>query len=569
MSRKKTSVTSKATAAPVNGSARVVQAAASVVALSLVVFVAQELLIPLFGGVATKLYLQSGVISLVVSFAFLPYDSTFGEKQTTILSTIVCIAPPILHWLSTLTTRLGNPVIGPIFAYVPVLAPVVYMATGEVRNATKGKSHTLKAFSAIALSTVVLQSQRIWSYVPFSRIFNQSMFLLISGWLVAASSLLTRIESSATQKSRKSYLSPFILPFFATIFTLSLAPTRPHSLPYSHPNGLLRILSSTPSITGRIVVGEDYTHGFRFLRADHSLLGGVWVGTRHLAKMDRDAEYVRDSNGVKLGDSIYSAFVLQEAARLQERETPQKDALIIGLGVGIAAQAFIQHGLSATIVEIDPAVYSAARTYFGVPEPAAAYIEDARGWVARRAALNNETYDIVVHDCFSGGGVPAHLFTSEFWEDLKKIVSPEGIVAVNYAGMIGSDSSRSVFLTLKKSFGHCRIFHDYQIDVPDEKLTAEFINLVFFCTPSSNPLTFRPLSRPDYLSSYLREHVLRVLPDREVRADLITREVPPESEAEWVLTDARNPLGAWQDEGALDHWKVMRNVLPDYVWATY
>ena len=101
-----------------------------------------------------------------------------------------------------------------------------------------------------------------------------------------------------------------------------------------------------------------------------------------------------------------------------------------GLGAGIAAQAFIQHGLSTTIVEIDPAVYSAARDFFGVPEPAAAYIEDARGWVQGRASLGNETYDVIVHDCFSGGGVPAHLFTTEFWSDLRSIVSPDGIVAV-------------------------------------------------------------------------------------------------------------------------------------------
>ena len=58
-----------------------------------------------------------------------------------------------------------------------------------------------------------------------------------------------------------------------------------------------------------------------------------------------------------------------------------------------------------------------------------------------------------------------------------------------------------------------------------------------------------------------------------------------DNEDSWVLTDDRNPLGRWQDEGALDHWKgtyltldilnplisnlVMRTVLPDYVWASY
>lgn len=39
-------------------------------------------------------------------------------------------------------------------------------------------------------------------------------------------------------------------------------------------------------------------------------------------------------------------------------------------------------------------------------------------------------YDIVVHDCFSGGGVPEHLFTLEFWEDLKAVIHPDGVVVV-------------------------------------------------------------------------------------------------------------------------------------------
>lgn len=101
-----------------------------------------------------------------------------------------------------------------------------------------------------------------------------------------------------------------------------------------------------------------------------------------------------------------------------------------GLGIGIVAQTFMQHGILTSVVEIDPAVYSAARDYFGLPKPYAVYLEDARRWVSRSADQGTDTYDIIVHDCFSGGGVPAHLFTTEFWENLKRILDPEGIVAV-------------------------------------------------------------------------------------------------------------------------------------------
>ncbi|KAH8115415.1 S-adenosyl-L-methionine-dependent methyltransferase [Phellopilus nigrolimitatus] len=575
MARKKSSTSSKVppVASPVTTKkpVLVIQTAVSLATLSLAIFVAKDELTPLFGGLAATLCLKLTVIVLLASFTFLPVGEPLGDSRIPLLSGLVCIAPPAFHWLSSWTARLGNPVLGPLLAYTPVLAPVVYLTLDGVRVLTTGRSRTINALVIIAIATVSIRSQKAWSSVPFGRIFSPPILLIVFGWLITATGFLSETTLKqgivAAKKARKNILSPIIFPVLATLFALSLPPTRLHSLPYVHPNGLLRILSSTPSVTGRIIVGEDYTHGFRFLRADHSLLGGVWIGDNHLAKMDKDAVYARDKNNVRLGDSIYSAFVLQEAARLQEKETPHKDALIIGLGAGIAAQAFMQHGISTSIVEIDPAVYHAARDYFGMPQPSSVNIEDARSWVSRRVASKNETYDIIVHDCFSGGGVPAHLFTSEFWKDLKQVLSSDGIVAVNFAGMIGSDSAKAVFLTLKKSFGQCRVFHDYNPGSPDEKLTSEFINMVFFCSSSSKPLTFRPASRPDYLSSYLREHVLRVFPDREVRADLILGDL--ENEDDWTLTDERNPLGEWQDKGALDHWRVMRTVLPDYVWATY
>ena len=128
-----------------------------------------------------------------------------------------------------------------------------------------------------------------------------------------------------------------LLPILATTFlTLCTPPTRPLSLPHTVYNStdpsspLLRILSSTQSITGRIVVAENYEHGFRYLRADHSLLGGVWIGDK-VYSMDasEEARFTMDVNGEKLGDSIYSAFVLQEAVRLMEREAKQEKALIM------------------------------------------------------------------------------------------------------------------------------------------------------------------------------------------------------------------------------------------------
>jgi spermidine synthase len=110
-----------------------------------------------------------------------------------------------------------------------------------------------------------------------------------------------------------------------------------------------------------------------------------------------------------------------------------------GLGTGVVATSFARQNIDTTVIEIDPAIYNASRQYFGLPDLGSdrVFLEDARVVIAekRQSALQYgisdiEKYDYVVHDCFSGGGVPSHLFTLQFWEDLKIIMNPDGILAV-------------------------------------------------------------------------------------------------------------------------------------------
>lgn len=41
-----------------------------------------------------------------------------------------------------------------------------------------------------------------------------------------------------------------------------------------------------------------------------------------------------------------------------------------------------------------------------------------------------EHYDIVIHDCFSGGGVPQQLYTKEFFEELGTLLTRQGVLVV-------------------------------------------------------------------------------------------------------------------------------------------
>ena len=47
--------------------------------------------------------------------------------------------------------------------------------------------------------------------------------------------------------------------------------------PYVTSDDQIRVLSSEQSLTGRIVVAENLRDGYRFLRCDHSILGGRWI----------------------------------------------------------------------------------------------------------------------------------------------------------------------------------------------------------------------------------------------------------------------------------------------------
>jgi spermidine synthase len=57
------------------------------------------------------------------------------------------------------------------------------------------------------------------------------------------------------------------------------------------------------------------------------------------------------------------------------------------------------------------------------------FCEDGRAFV-ERSVRRGEKWDYVVHDVFTGGSVPAHLFTLEMWNSVKSILSRDGVLAV-------------------------------------------------------------------------------------------------------------------------------------------
>ena len=126
-----------------------------------------------------------------------------------------------------------------------------------------------------------------------------------------------------------------ILPLLPYIFNHVHAPTLPKPFvgPYVHPSVPMRVLSSVdspwssvvqvaeiPPPTSAAVKAGNTTepHSLRYLRAGHSLLGGVWIGDR-VWRADGSGPLARDKQSAPIGDSIYGAFITQEAARFVKR----------------------------------------------------------------------------------------------------------------------------------------------------------------------------------------------------------------------------------------------------------
>ncbi|QRW25411.1 spermine/spermidine synthase [Rhizoctonia solani] len=586
----------KASSGPKKSLLEMVQIVAKCILLALGLTLAsisfQEVLHPLYGSIATsfhyrKLTLFSVMASLLLGMTGLGergaliWQSSMGAHCDAAVysgSSLVFIGIPALTLDDlSLGTVSNSPAVSPpvvafqLWTLVGALEPVVFT---QIHTRIRPTSILIHLSSAAAISCAT-------SYISY-----------LNHYTTVTPSAGTPRPPPATWRS---YL-PLVIPL---ILVQASKRTSPHVIPtepWTSPGGSVRVLARTDSTTGVVVVAENLIDKFRYLRCDHSLLGGMWIaGSRS------------PLNTHGLGDSIYTAFVLQEAIRIVERPDSRKEqdrSLIIGLGVGVAAGALQSHGSSVTVVEIDPAVYNYAREYFGLPEPnGGVFLEDARGWVDRRArtvtdghytepgnatqvlqgatSTREDLFDYIIHDCFSGGSVPTFLFSTGFFEGVKRLLKTDGVLAVNFAGKLGSDPAHAILNTLLSVFDSCRVFHDKVVYEPGKEPESgehdDFLNMVYFCN-NAPALKFRDPVEKDFLGSFLRQHILTTMDRREVTFDHIRgnatapvgKPLPNvEGEARWVLKDGDQRLGEWQKATGLEHWKVMRHVMADEIWESY
>lgn len=269
-----------------------------------------------------------------------------------------------------------------------------------------------------------------------------------------------------------------------------------------------RIRSEHESLYGWVRVIDKPAKDLRLLTADASTIGASFI-----------------SNG-------QSRLTYQDIVRIIPKMAPQKmtRALIIGLGAGhMAGVLHERYGIITDTLEIDPAVAKAATDYFGYQPTGQAIVGDARYEIRHLQG----PYDLVIHDCFTGGSEPAHLLTVETLTQLRGLLSEQGILALNFVAFAEAGENTalaSVARTLAEVFPEQALF----VSEPG----SDYNDYIFLA--ARYPLALDTPSLDAEQAAWLKKRIFTVNREQGV-----------------ILTDNYNPLEHMQTRKAEHYRQVM------------
>lgn len=178
-------------------------------------------------------------------------------------------------------------------------------------------------------------------------------------------------------------------------------------------------------------------------------------------------------------------------------------ALVLGLGAGVVPRALAAEGMTVDAVEINPDMVRAVATLPGAPDGWTTHIEDARSFVRRCRA----GYDVIVIDLFHGDGTPDYLLTAEFFADVRRCLTPDGIAVMNaFASDPAAANYRSLAATVRSAFPALVAFS--RPATGDElHLNTYLVAMATLRTPAPLRLAAVPEDLRDGLAAALGNHV--------------------------------------------------------------
>jgi predicted membrane-bound spermidine synthase len=191
-------------------------------------------------------------------------------------------------------------------------------------------------------------------------------------------------------------------------------------------------------------------------------------------------QYILFQNGVvqnkigKRGESL-SAFTynLEQLAGFAKHA---KRALVLGFGAGVVPRTLRKNGMQVSVVDINPLTLRAAKKYFHYKDNGTKFFfEDARVYVKNC----DQKYDLVVLDLFHGDGMPEHITSQEFFQDINECLNSKGVLLANMFIAVGDERGKmSLLATISSVFGDIHFFHTKTKFELNDKIKLTNANIV-------------------------------------------------------------------------------------------
>ncbi len=344
------------------------------------------------------------------------------------------LTSPVLRLTDSLGLR-GGAFASALLLFSLPLTALAMVGPYVIKRATRDLNGVgTAAGSVYALSTVGSVAGTLLLGFYLLPMFGTKTILIALSLLLATLALLVVWHEQSASVRVRSFMAGALALGMLSMSGLAASP--------KHVEGFT-VQSEAESLYGWVRVVDDERRGFRLMLSDASVISAVDL------KLDR------------------SVLAYQQVLGLLPLFRPQTfRALLIGLGGGQVARDLTSKGIATDTIEIDPAVAEAAQRFFHFEPTGRFLVGDARYEIKNL----DRHYDLIIHDCFTGGTEPTHLLTQEMLSELRTLLSEGGLLALNYVGFMtgkGSDAVAAVHRTLQSLFPHLRVFTTEKSDFTD------------------------------------------------------------------------------------------------------
>jgi spermidine synthase len=420
----------------------------------------------------------------------------------------------------------------PLFILSALNPLLVSLLTGQDEKGDHGAGKVFFVSTAGSVGGVFIVA---YGLLPF--LTNYQVVLVLA--LIAAAmsvAMLWQLRGAGSQWFRNGFAAS-VAALVLTIATLATGGLQ-HFTKVTHladRHELWRVLTSRPSYFGHLQIIEVSNDS-----------GGPASKALMNDGLTQNIFYPDGMSG-----GLYT-YMLERLA-LAAVENPRK-AIVLGLGAGTIPMSFAYDDIYTEAVEINPAMLRMAVDHFEFdPRQVKVTLADART-AARHC---DRDHDIVAIDLFHDDGIPEHLVTREFFNDLKNCLKDGGVIVMNsFMNLENKYPEYALLQTIADVFGELTFF-EQPPQVEGSHFTAGFI-----VARKNAPVGRLAVSSNNMPAGLARDLVT------SVKTEKIIRPGDPMLEGAPVLTDMSNQWKrlAWPNELAYRRlfvskvpWQILMN----------